>query len=380
MKKIGHEVLFLHTCPGNPRNGEGTFIRLKDGRILYAYTEYYGSHRDDHSIARISAVFSSDEGESWTAPRILFEKDVKAENYMSPSLVRLPDGGLGIIYLRKEKMPDNGVTCMPTFSRSDDEGETWTSWQTCQIPLGYYCGINDGALVLRSGRILMPLSYHGIRYDAFGTCTLDLTKKGGSDIRFACSDDNGATWALLPAVIASPYPDNDAGFAEPGVYEHEDGSLWCWLRTGYGFQYHSHSTDGGMNWHAAEPNLCFSSPPAPMRVKKLGKYVVAVFNPIGFNCVSDAVDPWGNPKRTPLVCAVSRDDGHSFADRGLRGGSLRKFADDCRLIEDDRADSYCYPALQEVADGFLAAYYHSDGTPYFLNSGKITKVRFDELD
>ena len=39
MKKIGHEVLFLGTSENNPRNGEGTFVRLADGGILYAYTQ-----------------------------------------------------------------------------------------------------------------------------------------------------------------------------------------------------------------------------------------------------------------------------------------------------------------------------------------------------
>ena len=40
MKTIGKEVCFLPTSKNNPRNGEGSFIRLNDGRIMYAYTEY----------------------------------------------------------------------------------------------------------------------------------------------------------------------------------------------------------------------------------------------------------------------------------------------------------------------------------------------------
>ena len=61
MKKIGREVLFLKTGKGNPRNGEGSFIRLKDGRIMYAYTQYYGDDWNDHATARIAAYYSSDE-------------------------------------------------------------------------------------------------------------------------------------------------------------------------------------------------------------------------------------------------------------------------------------------------------------------------------
>ena len=34
MKKVGKEVLWLSCSDENPRNGEGAFIRLKDGKIV----------------------------------------------------------------------------------------------------------------------------------------------------------------------------------------------------------------------------------------------------------------------------------------------------------------------------------------------------------
>ena len=134
MKKIGKEVLFLPTGEGNPRNGEGTFVRLRDGRIMAAYTHYYGDDWHDHAIARICAVYSSDEGETWSEPSTLLEKDPEAQNIMSPSLIRLADGDLGMIYLRKFVMPDTGITCMPVFVSSADEGVTWSEPVHCQIP------------------------------------------------------------------------------------------------------------------------------------------------------------------------------------------------------------------------------------------------------
>ena len=69
MKRIGREVLFIKTGPKNPRNGESTFIRLKDGRIMFAYTEYYGDSGSDDAIAHIRACLSSDEGETWSEPK-----------------------------------------------------------------------------------------------------------------------------------------------------------------------------------------------------------------------------------------------------------------------------------------------------------------------
>jgi len=159
MKKIGHEVLFLPAGPGNPRNGEGTFARLSDARVLFAYTEYYGDSWSDHAIARISGCYSSDEGETWTEPVILLEKDPAAENLMSPSLFTLSDGALGMVYLRKEVINSPLISCMPWFRRSDDFGATWSEPVVCVPEDRYYCAVNDCACV-KNGRIYIPMSCH----------------------------------------------------------------------------------------------------------------------------------------------------------------------------------------------------------------------------
>lgn len=47
MKKVGREVLFLNTSKDNPRNGEGSFARLSDGRIMFAFSQYVGDSKSD---------------------------------------------------------------------------------------------------------------------------------------------------------------------------------------------------------------------------------------------------------------------------------------------------------------------------------------------
>ena len=64
----------------------------------------------------------------------------------------------------------------------------------------------------------------------------------------------------------------------------------------------------------------------------------------------------------------------------VRNGGFDAFAADCYLLEDDITNSYCYPALLEVEDGFLVSYYHSNNTNVCLNSTKITKVYFNEIE
>ena len=385
MKKIGHEVLFLETGAGNPRNGEGTFARLKDGSILHLYTQYYGDSWVDHAAARLCGIYSYDEGETWTEPVTVLEKDEAADNIMSPSLFRMRNGTLGMIYLRKErKFPADsqnsefGIICMPLFRFSADEGKTWSEPIDCGVEDGYYCVINDGVCVTRTGRILVPIAHHGICY-ANPKISGNLTAAGCVKILF--SDDNGRTWDLLPHVFHSPFSDN-FGLAEPGIYEHENGDLWMWCRTPYGHQYQSHSTDGGVTWSPVLPNFHFTSPNAPMRVKTVGKYTVAVFNPLPYLCLRDDFSVRGSIKRTPFVCAVSTDNGRSFDSTGLVGenGMLLPFIKTCYLLEDDYKDSYCYPSILEVKDGFLVAYYHSNGSSYTLNSTKMTKVLFSELN
>lgn len=380
MKKIGREVLFIGTSENNPRNGESTFVRLNDGRILFAYTEYYSSCGEDHGTARICACTSSDEGETWSEPRIIIEKDEAAQNIMSPALIRVPDGTIGIFYLRKQFMPDMGLVCMPCFRKSADNAETWGDECRCPIPDGYYCGINDGAVTTSAGRILWPISYHGERYDVDGRCTLKFQPT--NEIHLLYSDDSGATWGILPGKIRSPFASTTGNLAEPGVCEQDDGSLWLWMRTGLGHQYDTLSYDGGDSWLSSEPNLRFTSPDCPMRVKKFSETSVAVFNPIPFYCISTETEVWSSPKRTPIVCAVTRGDTQAFSKRGVSfvNGGMKEFCRNVYLLEDDYSNSYCYPSLLETSDGFLVSYYHSDNTPYCLKASKIVKVLWSEIE
>ena len=380
MKKIGHEVAFLKINESTPRNGECSFARLPNGNILFAYTEYCGESRHDHAVARLCSMVSRDEGETWSEKRVIVEKDPEAQNIMSVSLANLSDGTLGMMYLRKEVMPDKGITCMPCFRISRDGGETWEQEIRCQIPLGYYVVVNDGALVTKSGRILLPVSYHGNRLP-FGEDECTVPIEPANEIHVLFSDDNGESWGVLPGKIFPPFTCINAEMAEPGIYEREDGTLWLWIRTGLGHQYDSVSYDGGKTWTLPEPNLRFASPDSPMRVRRLGEITAAVFNPVPYFSLQWGMEKWKNPKRTPIVFAVSRDDAGSFCSRGAiyARRAFREFEDNVFLLEDDLDNSYCYPALFETCDGYLAAYYHSDGKPFTLTACKITKIFRGEI-
>ena len=355
MKKVGKQVNMLKTSPLNQRNGEGSFIRLNNGHIMFGYTEFYGDTREDEECARISAIFSCDDGETWSSERVLFEKPENAVNIMSISFLRMNNGDIGAFYI--EKKPDGSDKIM--FTRSVDEAESWSIPVNCLegiLKNDYYILNNDRVIKLKNGRILFALARHNY---------LSSEELAPGKICFVFSDDDGKSWQSTSAELVCPFKNNPLGFQEPGLYEFEDGRIWCYIRTGLGFQFQAFSEDAGETWTEPEPNTFFSSPSSPMLVKKCGGLTLAIFNPVPEHILrEDDEEFWG---RTPYTLAVSRDDGKTFSREQLY------------FIEDDLNNGYCYPAVIECENHFLAAYYHSDNSDICLNATKIIKIQYSEL-
>ena len=375
MKKIGTEKLLLSNSESNPRNGEGAFLGLRDGRIMYAYTKYNGSGGSDHDTAYIAAVYSSDEGESWSTDSVLYAKPEGALNVMSVSLLRMANGDLGLVFLRKDKACDK-ITCVPYLYRSADEGKTFDSGTVMIAEPDYYVMNNDRIIRLKSGRLLFVVARHS--FDEKGKLTSGV-------IEVSMSDDDGRSFRVAQrSGLRSPFKINDYGYMEPGLLELTDERVWLYIRTDYGYQYESFSSDGGETWCAAVPNYKLTSPASPMLAKTVGDYTVAILNPMPFPGALTAKSFWWDKKfdRTPLVCAVSTNGGLSFVDGDLtsRKSALLPFVEQCYYLEDNLEESYCYPAIFELDDGFLAAYYFSNGSGRNLASGKIIKVNYSELN
>ena len=220
---------------------------------------------------------------------------------------------------------------------------------------------NDRVVKLSNGRLLMPVAIHSPTKPGFGTGY----QKG--EVCVYRSDDDGISWVPSHRLLA-PFENDWDGLQEPGVFELPDGRIWMFIRTPYGHQHESFSTDGGETWCPVRPSLNFPSPLSPMQVKTVGKYTVAVFNPVpraAWKLMEDKKYFWRVWGRTPYAVSVSDDGGVDFS---------RTY-----LLEDDINDDYCYPALLEGEDYFLVAYYHSNGTNVALNSLKVTKVLYSEI-
>lgn len=324
--RIVHARIVCELPPGadNPRNGEGDFLRLRDGRIVYAYSRYTGDDREDDCPCDIAAVFSDDGGGRFGAPRILVcATDHGVRNVMSVSLLRFQNGDAGLFYLVKD---DKTGASRYVLRRSTDELQTLQPPVQClpQDDTGLYYVVNNCRLLQTAdGRILIPAAVHRVGQDG---------AEYYAQSAFYVSEDDGRSFRLLSEALRCPVG-SETGLQEPGLLELSDGALYAHFRTDLFCQYESVSADGGTHWSKPQPSQ-FSSPESPMKLARnpySGK-VYAVRNPVpeyhGRN--ADPPGEWITAGRTPLVIAESGDGVH-FGEPVV--------------IEDDPARGFCYPAV-----------------------------------
>jgi len=320
-------TLLLPPSDENPRNSEGDFIRLKDGRILFVYTHFTGG-AGDHATAHLAGRYSSDDGATWDEKDTVIIPYSGGRNIMSVSLLRLQDGAIALLYLNKVEVDE----CIPMFLRSTDEGTTWSAPVACITdPLGYYVVNNDRLVQLKSGRLLIPAARHVLKgqegfYPGQALC--------------AISDDNGVTWRLSDSLLSIP-ESVKSGLQEPLVLELLDGRVLMLCRTSDGAQYRSISEDGGVTWRAPE-KTALASPTSPATVERFpnSKDLLLVWND------HTDVDETRKGKRTPLRAAISQDDGQTWH---------------VVMTLENLADGwYCYIAMDFVDEHVLLGYCAGD--------------------
>jgi Neuraminidase (sialidase) len=315
-------VLKLEPGADNPRNSEGDFITLKDGRILFIYSRYYGRSSSDHATAKLASRESGDGGKTWsTGDKIVVEKE-GIMNVMSVSLLRLQNGQIALFYLRK----NSGSDCIPMMRISTDEAKTWSEPVACITDKkGYFVLNNDRVIQLKNGRLLMAVALHQTPEEGKWHNTATLFSY--------YSDDNGKTWTTGAAV---PNP-GEVVFQEPGVVELTNGDIMMIIRAGAGVQYKSYSKDKGQTWSPGTATGIKSplSPATIQRIPSTGDLLLAWNN-------NGGEDPAMKGKRTPLTLAVSKDDGNTWQY--------------IRNIETDPDGWYCYTAMHFTGKNILLGY------------------------
>src|SRR5665648_156477 len=284
-------VLKLLPGTNNPRNSEGDFITLKDGRILFIYSHYTGTSGDDNANAYLAGRYSGDNGKTWSEDVTIVAQEGKM-NVMSVSLLRLQNGEIALFYLKKNSETD----CIPLIRISDDEAKTWSDPQPCITDReGYFVLNNDRVIQLQNGRLLLAVAMHQSPGETKSSSVGRLWSY--------MSDDNGRSWKSSQEV-SNP----DAIVTqEPGMIELKNGDILMFIRTTSGVQYFSFSKDKGETWSSVEPGNIKSpcSPAIIVRIPSTG-CLLMVWNDNGIN-----------QKRTPLNIAVSKDEGKSWINNKI---------------------------------------------------------------
>ena len=302
-------VLRLEASPDNPRNSEGSFITLNDGRILFVYTHFTGG-TSDHAKAFLAGRYSSDQGKTWTTKDEVILPNEGDMNIMSVSLLRLQNGEIALFYVRKNSLSD----ARARMRISNDEAQTWSKPILCITDrVGYFVLNNDRVIQLDNGRLLMPVSLHQ---------TPETEWSNTGRIWNYYSDDHGKTWTPSREV-ANP---DSVMLQEPGVVALKDGRVMMFIRNDSGVQYLSYSNDDGETWSPAEASTIQSpvSPASIRRIPSTGDLLMAWNNNGGEN---EAIAG----KRTPFNVAISEDEGQTW--------------EPIKTIEDDPDGWYCYTAI-----------------------------------
>jgi Neuraminidase (sialidase) len=315
----GKEIV-LRLEPGldNPRNSEGDFITLKDGRIMFVYSRYFGSKGGDHSPAYLAARFSNDGGKTWTSEDLKVVEREGTMNVMSVSLLRLKNGKIALFYLKKNSETD----CIPMVRFSNDEAKTWSDPVPCITDKkGYFVLNNNRVIQLKNGRILMAVNLYNI---AEGS----ILNKGSLWSYY--SDDNGLTWK---SGVEVPNPDKFLT-QEPGIVELKNKDILMIIRSNPGVQCISYSKDKGVTWSSVKPSN-IKSPVSPASIERIPSTgdLLLVWNNNGGD------DPAIKGRRTPLTVAISKDEGKTWQK--------------AKNVEDDPDGWYCYIAIHFVGKDVL---------------------------
>lgn len=341
-------VLQLNPGPGNPRNSEGDFITLKDGRILFIYSRFLGASSSDFAAATLVGRYSSDGGKTWTPEDTPIVKNEGGMNVMSVSLLRLQDGKIALFYARKNSIDD----CIPMMRISTDEAQTWSEAMPCITDRkGYFVLNNNRVIQLETGRLVIPVALHETPPGA--------SFNGKGRLFTYYSDDNGQSWKVSQEV-ANP---DAITHQEPGLIPLKDNQLMMIIRTDAGVQYASYSKDKGETWSPAQPTSIVSpvSPATIARIPATGDLLMVWNN-------NDNKE--GNPikgRRTPLNIAVSKDEGKTWQH--------------VKNLEADPDGWYCYTAIHFVGKKEVLLSYCAGNRPKGtgLSVTNVTRLSLDWL-
>lgn len=323
-------------------NHAASVTLLPNGRVLAAW--FSGPHEGSvHQV--ILGAYSSDQGETWTAPSVL--QDTPRSSDFDPSFIVVEDRAFFFFSVgRWNRYPfvgpraveelEVGVKSFRIFLRiSDDSGTVWSEpVRVLPEETGYGCRSNG--IRLSGGELLLPVHSFG----------------AGHMAGVLKSIDNGRTWRRFGAVTTP------AGAAEPSIAELRNGHVMMVVRSRDGFLWRAFSGDRGETWSAAEKTSLVAAASSHHLLRLRDGGLVLIHNPSK------------PPLRTPLTLRVSRDDGENWGDPLILDEVEAPGPED---PEWNRQVSY--PSATELEDGTLLVVWGSIGLSANRQFGTIQAAR-----
>ena len=247
-------------------------VRPGDGVVGDRNEKLIHEHLDSGS--RIALVRSTDDGRTWNPnSHTVVDASDGSQDLNLAMISQLPCGELVINNHRWFMIPteqrervttlgaqrwilslsgqsfDEAVFDSLYFSRSSDQGDTWSEPQPVSISaLGYLSHTGKNGMVkMPDGSWLLPLH---------GRCAADERNR----VYAVRSQDGGRTWGQ-PLTIAYD-PEQRIGFHEPAMLRLPDGTLLTVMRTdgADGYLYQAFSTDDGWTWQGLKRTAIWGFP------------------------------------------------------------------------------------------------------------------------
>jgi hypothetical protein len=278
---------------------------LKDGQLIAVALPMADKQQ------RIEAIYSSDNGRKWSPPKPLFDLPRETGVFGYYDFLVDSDGELHFFFLleppRHGRAPEEQLDIYYVRSTANR-----TQWEPCRPIWTGRGGDLLSVIQLRSGRLLLPISYRtkrnwGNRGDGFDAYTYT----GQFNSSAVYSDDGGKTWIKSQSELKTPTPDIETieGAVEPVVLQLGDGRVWMLIRSQMGRFYESFSSDDGANWTRPIPTSIDSSDSPAALVRLPDNRMAMLWN----NCLRF---PYAYGGRHVLHAAISGDEGRTW--RGYR--------------------------------------------------------------
>lgn len=258
-----------------------TVLPLDNGSVLAAW--FAGKGEGDESVEIWCSKRTVDG--LWSSPVRVSENDDVP--HWNPVLHQCEDGKIVIYYKHGRKIAD----WITKYVVSSDNGDTWTKPEILvkNDTSGGRGPVKNKCLRTSDGKLLAPAS----------------TEQNKKWIPFIdISYDDGFTWVACDPMPRPKYKGAYVGLIQPTLWESENKSLHCFMRSNKCALYKSDSFDEGLTWSKPYRTRIPNNNSGIDCTKDTHGNLWLIYNPVDVD--------WG--VRHPLALAYSKDDGKHFTD------------------------------------------------------------------